>query len=228
MKKLIPIFIILLALSACDSPRSQRSTYSNSSNGLGNGYGYDYNSPTDTRINSGSSSSSSTDATTTADTNIPEDAKHCKFSKDGVTGFESISAHIGSYTLCQGKDKNSFYFQIKTPPVGSTGDVSICFIPHTTSGTNSIYVGNPMCGIFSDPKAIKQITFVKYSQYTNALINSVMFFKDTSYFYPVPYNRYMMTLDAYKLCMARLSAPYFNTQFCQIFKSVNQYVLRNY
>lgn len=226
MKKLVLILLLLSALSACDSPRAQRSTYNNSSNGLGNGYGFDYTNPSN---GSRTTNGSSTDATaTTSDPNIPEDAKHCKFSKDGVTGFESSSAHIGSYTLCQGKDKNIFYFQIKTPPVGSSGDVSICFIPHTTSGTNSIYVGNPMCGIFTDPKAVKQISFVKYSQYTNALINSVMFFKDTSYFYPIPYNSYMMTLDAYKLCMARLSAPYYNTQFCQIFKSVNQYVLRNY
>jgi hypothetical protein len=77
MKKLIPLLILLAVLSACDSPRSQRSVYNNSSNGLGNGYGYDYNSPTDGR-GAGTNNASSTNTTTT-DPNIPEDAKHCKW-----------------------------------------------------------------------------------------------------------------------------------------------------
>lgn len=226
MKKLIPIFIILTALSACDSPRSQRSVYgsSSSSNGLNSGYNLGDGTTTNTNTTTGTV----TDTTTTASV-IPDDAKHCKFSTDGQTGFASSSTHLGAYTLCQSSvNKNEFYFQIKTPPVGSSGDVSVCFIPNTTSGSNSIYVGNPMCGTFTDPKAIKKITFTKYAQYTNAIINSVIFFKDTSYFYPTPYARYMMTLDAYKECMIRLAYPYYQATYCQVFKSVGQYIMQNF
>ena len=219
MKKLIPLFALLMFASACDSPRSQRSILTSSKNGLTT------TTPTTNPastidlnpVNTGTT-------TTTTNANIPTDAQHCKFSTDGVNNFESTSTHLGSYTLCQSStDKTVFYAQFKTPPVGSAGDVSICFIPHTTSGSNSIYIGNPMCGSFTDPKSVKKITFVKYTQYSSALINSVMFFKDTSYYYPV-FNRTMMTLDAYKTCMSMLA--YGQTSYCESFKSVGQYVLK--
>ena len=82
-----------------------------------------------------------------------------------------------------------------------------------------------MCGTFTDPKSEKKITFVKYTQYSSAIINSVIFFKDTSYYYPV-FNRYMMTLDAYKTCMNMLA--YGQTSYCESFKSVGQYVLKSF
>ena len=213
--------LILLA-SACDSPRSQRAIISSnqSSNGLNNGV----NLGSGTTTNTGTTPGATTGTTTPS--NVPEDAKHCKFSTDGINGFESNSTHLGSYTLCQSSsDKSVFYAQVKTPPVGASGDVSICFIPHTTSGSNSIYIGNPMCGSFTNPKEVKKITFVKYSQYSNALINSVLFFKDTSYYYPV-FNRNMMTLDAYKTCMNMLA--YGQTAYCEAFKSVAQYVIKTF
>lgn len=220
MKKLIPLLALLIFTTSCDSPRSQRSIISSTGNSLSSG-----SSGSSSGVNLGSSTS--TGDTTTSTSNIPSDATHCKFSTDGVNNFESTSTHLGSYTLCQSStDKNSFYMQVKTPPVGSSGTVSICFIPHTTSGSNSIYVGNPMCGSFTDPKSVKKITFVKYTQYSDALINSVMFFKDTSYYYSSPYNRTMMTLDAYKTCMNALA--YNNSTYCQAFKNVGQYVLKSF
>lgn len=216
MKKLIAPLILLLITTSCDSPRSQRSIISSSSsNGLTSGAttGTDLGTPTTV-----------TDSTTSSV--IPSDATHCKFSTDGVTGFASTSTHLGSYTLCQSStDKTVFYAQFKTPPVGSNGDVSICFIPHTTSGSNSIYIGNPMCGTFTDPKSVKKITFVKYTAYSSALINNVMFFKDTYYYYPM-YGKNVMTLDAYKDCMYRLSLGV--STYCTSFKSVGQYVLQSF
>lgn len=220
MKKLIALMALLIMTTACDSPRAQRSIVGSKSNGLtsGNNVGVDL----------GSGTTISDGGTTTTDSVIPTDAKHCKFSTDGISGFATSSSHLGSYTLCQSStDKNVFYAQVKTPPVGPNGDVSICFIPHTTSGSESIYVGNPMCGTFTDPKAVKKITFVKYSQYTNALINNVMFFKDTYYYYPM-YGKNVMTLDAYKDCMYRLSLIPKNTTYCNSFKSVGQYVIQSY
>lgn len=214
MKKLIALMALLMIITACDSPRSQRALISSKSNSLGANLG-DQNAIPDTEK-------------PTTPSNVPADATHCKFSTDGISGFASTSAHLGSYTLCQSStDKTVFYAQFKTPPVGPSGDVSICFIPHTTSGSESIYIGNPMCGTFTDPKSVKKITFVKYTQYSGALINNIMFFKDTYYYYPM-YGKNVMTLDAYKDCMARLSLVPKVTTYCNSFKSVNQYVIQSY
>ena len=217
MKKLVALMAVLIMTTACDSPRSQRSIISSNSNGITSGN----NASPD--LGAGSTIK---DTATTTPSNVPTDASHCKFSTDGINGFASSSAHLGAYTLCQSStDKTVFYVQVKTPPVGPNGDVSICFIPHTTSGSNSIYVGNPMCGNFTNPKEVKKITFVKYTQYTSALINNVMFFKDTYYYYPM-YGKNVMTLDAYKDCMARLTLGV--STYCTSFKSVNQYVIQSF
>lgn len=219
MRKILILATLSIILTSCDSPRSQRSLLSTSKNAstvASNGVSFG---------NSGTVTETTTDVE--SDSTIPSDAKHCKFSKDGVNGFESTSTHLGSYTLCRSStDKTVFYAQFKTPPVGSSGDVKVCFIPHTTpESTNRIYVGNPMCGSFPEPKAVKKITFIKYTAYSEALIDSVMFFKDTSYDYPV-YNRVMMTLEAYKVCMNYLAVG--NSTYCQAFKSAGNYVMKDF
>jgi hypothetical protein len=224
MKKFIPLMLSTLALLAsCDSPRSQRALSSSYNNGLTSSG----NVATVNLDNSNSSNTSTTTTTATGTTSvIPTDASQCKFASDGVTGFESTSTHLGDYTLCQSStDKSVVYFQLKTPPTNSNGDISICLIPTTSSGSSSIYVGNPMCGYFKDPKAVRKINFIKYAQYANATINGVIFFKDLSWYYPV-YNNYMMTLDAYKTCMNMLA--YGNTAYCQSFKTVGQYVFKQF
>jgi hypothetical protein len=223
MKKIIALIALSIMIASCDSPRSQRSilTSSKSGSALTNctetGTCSSGLTPTD---------QNNTVVTTPTNSNVPSDASHCKFSTDGINGFESTSTHLGSYTLCQSStDKTVFYVQVKTPPVSSTGDVKICFIPHTTTGSNSLYIGNPMCGSFTNPKELKKITFVKYTKFSGALINSVMFFKDTSYYYPM-YGKSVMTLDAYKDCMYRLD--YGVTSYCTSFKSVGQYILKSF
>lgn len=220
---------LLFLLSACDSPRSQRALKGTSTSPIGvnlgsnTGSGSGTGTGTGTGTETGTGTGTGTGGSASA---VPEDAKHCKFSTDGVNGFASNSTHLGPHTLCKSStDGNTFYFQIKTPPVGSNGDVNVCFIPTTSSGSNSIYVGNPMCGSFPDPKSVKKVTFVKYSSYTNASINGVIFFKDTSYFYPV-FNRVMMTLAAYQGCMNMLA--YGNSAYCDAFKSVGQYVYQSF
>lgn len=215
------MIVTLASLTACDSPRSQRALSSQSSNSLNNtnAASVNWNSNTNTNTNSGS-----TTTTTTTTTAIPSDASHCKFATDGVSGFESTSTHLGDYTLCQSSsDKNVMYFQLKTAPTNTNGDISICLIPTTSNGTSSIYVGNPMCGYFKDPKAVRKITFIKYAQYSNATINGVMFFKDLSWNY---YNGYMMTLEAYKTCMNMLAVG--NSAYCERFKTVGQYVFKQF
>ncbi|MFA6238612.1 MAG: hypothetical protein WC635_14860 [Bacteriovorax sp.] len=222
IKKILPIMIAVLAtLTACDSPRSKRS--------ISSGVNSLSNTPAPINwSNPATGSTGTTGTTTTGSTGstsiIPTDANHCKFAADGVTGFESNSSHLGDYTLCQSStDKNLFYFQLKTAPTNSSGDVSICFIPTTSNGTNSIYVGNPMCGYFKNAKDVRKINFIKYPEYSNANINGVIFFKDLSWYY---YNSYSMTLEAYKTCMNMLAAG--NPTYCERFKSVGQYVYKQY
>lgn len=225
------MILLLAILSACDSPRSQRSlnATASSANGLTTGTGTGTGANT-TNTSAGVSFVDTSTSSSTASTVIPADASSCKFATDGATGFESSSTHLGDYTLCQSSsDKNVAYFQLKTPPKASSGDnVSICLIPTYSSGGNSIYVGNPMCGTFTDPKTVRKITFVKYSQYANATINGVIFFKDLSYYYPAPFAQTIMTLEAYKACMAYLAYPYYNSNYCTAFKTLGQYVYKSF
>lgn len=228
-KNLLLTLITLLALTACDAPRTSRALSSKSTSGLTNS-----NNAVPVNLDNGSSTNTTnpgtnTNPTTPSQSVIPSDATQCKFAADGVNGFESNSSHLGDYTLCQSStDKNTVYFQLKTPPTNANGDVSICFIPTTNSGNNSIYVGNPMCGYFKDPKAIRKITFIKYPSYSSATITGAIFFKDLSWYYGYPFNQYVMTLDAYKTCMSMLNYPYYNSSYCTAFKNVGQYIYKQF
>jgi hypothetical protein len=231
MKKLTFILSVILSLTSCDAPRDRRLVASNS----GADFGLTNASASRVDLGTGSSTSTTTGSTTSTNTVIPADATNCKFSADGINGFESTSSHLGNYTLCQSSsDKNTMYFQLQTPPKTTTTpttDISICFIPTTSSGTNSIYVGNPMCGTFPTATDVRKITFVKFPQYQSAIINGAIFFKDLSFSYPYPFNSYVkiMTLDAYKTCMEAISTPpYYNPAYCQAFKQVGQYVYRQF
>lgn len=228
--KIISTLAILFAIVACDAPRTQRALSSTSSNSLSGGStGVNLGSSSDSGSSSGNSGSSSSGSSNSTTSTIPSDASHCKFSTDGVNGFESTSSHIGEYSLCQSSsDKNSVYFQLKTPPSNANGDISVCLIPTTNSGSNSIYVGNPMCGYFKDPKSVRKITFIKYAAYSSATITGVIFFKDLSWYYGYPFNQYVMTLDAYKTCMNMLAYPYYNSSYCTAFKNVGQYVYKQF
>lgn len=236
MKKLIFILTIIFALSSCDAPRDRRLTSANS------GADLSLTNASAARVDLGTGgttgttgSTPGTGSTTTTNPVIPADAQHCKFAVDGINGFESTSTHLGNYTLCQSStDKNTMYFQLQNPPKTATNpstDISICFIPTTSSGTNSIYVGNPMCGTFPKSTDVRKITFVKFPQYQSAVINGSIFFKDLAFNYPYPFNSYVqtMTLDAYKICMQAISTPpYYNPAYCQAFKQVGQYVYKQF
>jgi hypothetical protein len=213
----------LILVASCDSPRSQRAISSTpySNNGLTSNANIN-----SVNLDNNNSSSSQVTENTNSNTQsiVPTDASHCKFASDGIAGFESTSSHLGSYTLCQSStNKNIVYFQLKTPPTSTNGDVSICFIPTTSSGSSSIYIGNPMCGYFKDPKSVRKIEFIKYPEYANANITAVLFFKDLSWYYPV-FNNYLTTLNAYKTCMSMLA--YGNSSYCQSFKNVGQYIFK--
>lgn len=237
IKKVTIAFALILYLPGCDSPRGRKTGIVSSKNGLTGQSGFNFADRTGASgngTNAGENSSTNTagningsNNATTNTSNIPTDVKSdCHFSSDGVNGFDSVSAHLGAYTLCQSTaDKNSFYFQLKIPPVDSTGEIQICFAPNTSSGAHSIAVGGTMCGHFNSPKSITKITFIKYSKFTNANINTLIFFKDSRYFYPV-FNQYMLTSDAFSYCMNMLS--YGQPSYCDAFKAVGQYVTMNF
>jgi hypothetical protein len=234
MKMLFILFCAIILISSCDSPRDRRI--------LSTQPGVDMSqvnsSASRVNIANTTASANSSTGTTTATTNtptIPTDASHCHFATDGINGFQSTSTHLGNYTLCQSSsDKNMMYFQLQTPPKTTTlpqTNISICFIPTVSSGSNSIYVGNPMCGQFPTPTSVQKITFVKFPQYQSAVINGAIFFKDLAYNYPYPYDNYAqtMTLDAYNICMQAISTPpYYNTLYCQAFKQLGQYVYQQF
>ncbi len=245
MKTNTTLSLIIFAMSlatSCDSPRSQRALTGQSSSSVltNNTNSNPINLDNSSNSSNGTTNTTGTSNTTSTTPSTPSDTSHCKISTDGTSNFESTSSHLGEYTLCQSStDKDSFYFQLKIPPVNSRGDVSICLIPTTSTGNTSIYVGNPMCGLFKSSKELRKITFIKYAQYSNANINGVIFFKDLSWIYPVfylkdnygsyrpMYNIGINTLDAYKTCMSMLS-EIGNSVDCAYFKSLGQYVYKQF
>lgn len=215
--KLSIIAIALISLTACDAPRDRRSLFSSNSNSV----------TSSSTTNTSTTTDSTTTTTTTTTSNFPTDVNSsCTFSSDGTSNFMTSSNHAGSYTMCKSTaNDNVVYFQIKTPPTDTSGNsVQLCFIPMTTSNGSSIYIGNPMCGYFTTT-TVKKITFTKYSAYSNATMNAVMFFKDASYYYSA-FNAYTNTLTAFQACMNALY--YGNTTYCNSFKSTNQYVMQSF
>lgn len=226
--KILPVFLLgLFALTACDSPRDRRANLTNTS--LSNSYsnGVNYNND---RTNSGSNTDSSTGSGTTTNSSLPSDAQHCNFSTDGQNNYASQTSHISAFNVCKSStDANTFYVQIKDPNSNSLGysTVNICLIPMTSSNGSSIHVGNPQCGVFTDSKTVRKITFYKSSQYSSATINSIMIFKDLKYFYPGFGVSYAInTLQAYTTCMSYLNL-YNNPYYCQAFKSAGYYSMFN-
>lgn len=231
MKLKILLLTVPFVFTACDSPRSNRAYLGGSSTFTTNAAN---NSSSNTTSGSSNSSSTTSDSdnsnksnTTTTTSNFPTDVNNCSFSSDGTNNYEKTSNHLGAYNLCKSTSNgNTFYFQLKKLPVDGQGNsVQVCFIPMTTSGSNSIYVGNPMCGSFTNNTTVKTINFVKYTTYANATINAVMFFKDTSYYYSA-FNGYTNTLNAFQSCMNALY--YGNSTYCNSFKSTGQYVFQSF
>jgi hypothetical protein len=210
--------VSMLTLASCDAPRDRRALFSTNSNAVTS---TSTNTPTPTATTTSTPTPSSTTTVYPTDVNSA-----CKFTDEATGAFLSSSTHAGSYTMCKStSNDNVAYFQIKTPPTDTSGNsVQLCFIPMTTSGSNSIYIGNPMCGYFTN-STVKKITFTKYSAYSNATLSSVMFFKDTNYYYSA-FNAYTNTLTAFQACMNALY--YGNTTYCNSFKSTGQYVMQNF
>lgn len=233
MKKSILLFATLgMVLYSCDTPRDRRATP------IANGNQYSFFNPNSTTSGSSSSdtgprTSDGSDTTTGTTTSgggttapaIPTEISHCSWSMDGQNGFSNFHQSIGSYTLCKSKTSAmDIYIQLKTPST----DAQICIIPTTNSGGNSTYIGEPRCLMIDTNSKVYKVTLYKnrpgYSSYS---FTGVMAMKDKSYFYPYPFNRYMLSPDAYMHC-ANLLAETGDSAYCNSFNSVGQYVYQTF
>lgn len=157
---------------------------------------------------------------------IPEEIKHCSWSADGKTGFENSSnSHLGAHTICQSQNSEvDVYLQLKNP----ISDAQICLIPTYSSGSSSIYIGEPRCLMVNDNKRIYKVTLLKNRQgYSSFDVTGVMAMKDKAFFYPPPFYQHVLSPDAYLFCSQFLD-QYGDDSYCQSFKSVGQYVYKQF
>lgn len=157
---------------------------------------------------------------------IPQEIKHCNWSADGQTGFENSSnSHLGAHTICQSQNSEvDIYIQLKSP----VSDAQICLIPTYNSGSSSIYIGEPRCLMVNDNKRIYKVKLLKNRQgYSSFNITGVMAMKDKAFFYPPPFYQHVLSPDAYLFCSQFLD-QYGDDSYCQSFKSVGQYVYKQF
>ncbi len=214
------LLILLLFLTSCDAPRTQRAVYNEIGSSESSSESYTPSSPNFTYP------SNSTDHIL-----VPSQASHCNWSMDRVNNFEQFSSHLsGRFNICQNQTiDTNIYFQVQN----LNYDNRICFIPlHSPNGSySSIYLGTPQC-IFAKSNDISSIKLQKnrmyygkylYSQYK---VTGVMIIQDKSYSFPYPYNIEMNAVEAYIRCMDNLQND--GGAHCNAFKSVGEYTLHNF
>lgn len=194
--------------------RSNAYLTSTSTNNQGTVPTYNYNGGT-------TSTPTPTPSATGTVSNMPSDAAHCSWSTNGISGYSGNHHHIGQYNVCQSSSsKEIIYVQISDP----IEDAQVCVIPTTSSGSRSVYIGEPRCQMLSDNSKIYKFQLYKnrsgFSGYTTT---GIMILKDKAYFYPPPYYQYVLSPDAYVFCNQFL-ATYSDTSYCEAFKSVDEYV----
>lgn len=218
MKKIIILLLMVSFFSGCnESTRDRRLAYATSGTTNASQYGANFTTTT-------SGGSTSTTVTPTPTSNIPSDASHCKWSTDGITGYERQSYHLGDYTLCQSKtDETKIYIQLKNIP-----EKQVCIIPTSSNSSSSVYIGEPRCLMITSNTAIYPVTLLKNrTNFTNYPLNSVMMMKDLiPYVYGYPYNRSYYAVDAYLECYRMLN--YGDSRYCQAFNALGQHVFHQF
>lgn len=233
MKNFFFSMILTLSFLGCDAPRKERSyTGSSSENNL-------FGSPVSNGSTSGSTSGGgstggSTSGTSVGGTTVPPEVSDCRWSSDGVTGFESKAAHLspsednvdeGAYTLCQSSaNEQEVYLQVKNP----ISDAQLCLIPTSHDGTNSVYIGEPRCLYVNSNQTLYKISLLKNrSGYSNRRITGIMMMKDKAYQYEAPFYQYILSPDAYIFCSQWL-ALYYDPSYCIAFKNKGAYVYHQF
>ena len=239
MNKIKVIYIIVTAstilLSACNEPRTTRTRKSDSSKFSAPSYSSVFNtgnSTNNTDENSRApveSSSPTDDSITPGETadfqSVPQDASHCSWSQDGITGYPFTHAHIGDYSFCQSASNTTIlYFQLKT----AIQNAHLCFIPTTNDGSMSTYIGEPRCIIATDPLKIYTIQMYKNRQnYGSFPLTGAMILKDLTYHYGSPFYQYLLAPDAYLFC-AEWLAKTGDSSYCSSFNAVGQHVYHQF
>ncbi|MBT3584854.1 MAG: hypothetical protein HN509_08095, partial [Halobacteriovoraceae bacterium] len=159
--------------------------------------------------------------------NIPSEISHCTWSTDGVNGFPAQSNHLGAYSFCKSSDTNNpndVYIQVQQP----VSDAQVCIIPTSSSGSNSIYIGEPRCLMITEPQKIYKVTLLKNRPgFSTFPLSGAMIMKDKAYFYPPPFYQYVLSPDAYIFCSQFLD-QYGDPSYCVSFKSVSQYIYHQF
>ena len=204
-------YFIFLILLGCLAPRDHRLSKPDSDT-----YSGQFDGPTPEEMEDPATTNNGDEGP-----DIPEQFSHCKFSKDGSSGFEKSSGYIGPLTVCRStEDEKSLYIQLKN----TVRD--LCFVPVSlnkdTGGT--VYIGEPRCRNFESSKSIYPITLYKNrTGFSDFSIDGVMIMKNELDYYENPFNKYIRTPDAYIECSERLAQDE-NATYCEAFKKKNKYI----
>lgn len=215
----LTLVITLLAIAGCDSTRDARKSRFNYSpfSAANTGTTPGNQTVNEIPIDEGSGNTSTT--------TIPAEISHCSWAPDGQNGFSSNSSHLGAFTVCKSSSKETdLYIQIKTPVT----NVQVCLIPTSSSGSSSVYIGEPRCLVLGDNKRVYKVAMNKNRpNFSHLPLNGVMIMKDESHFYPYPFNQNALSPDAYIFCSQYL-AQFNYAGYCEAFKSVNAYVFKQF
>ena len=219
MKKLNVILILLLIISCNVRDRK---------NANSSGNDYDEKNPFNSNsANPQNDTNEDDDNPTTppaTSVTIPTDASDsCSFSQDGISGYQSNSAHLGEYTLCKSKSNpNQLYIQVRTPIT----ETRLCIIPTYNGQYGSIYIGEPRCLHIPSSTKIEPITMIiNRTGYETYLMNSAMIMKDEKKYYAPPFvspQGGILSPDAYLYCSLILSQTS-DPSYCNVFVQVGAY-----
>jgi hypothetical protein len=227
--------MVFLLIQACDAPRSSRRVKAGSSDSPLFGIPV---SGTTTSGTDNSGSTSGGDDTGSGDTVggnlVPAEVDHCRWSSDGVNGFEYSATHMdpneqsaanGRYTICKSKtNPMDIYLQVQNP----IDSEQLCIIPTTHSGSNSVYIGEPRCLYLRSNTTLYKVSLLKNRPgYTNYQVTGVMMMKDKLYEYGAPFYQMILSPDAYIFCSQWL-AQYGDPSYCIPFKAAGHYVYHQF
>ena len=167
---------------------------------------------------------------------VPLEVSHCSWSRDAQHGFMSLSSHLspnestaseGAFTLCQsGENEHVVFFQLKHP----IEDAQLCLIPTYQLGTSTTYIGEPRCFFATNSLKIYRIELYKNRPgFTHLPITGVMAMKDKAYAYPSPFNKNVLSPDAFLFCNQQLVHPIRpDARYCSAFKAAGHYIYKQF
>ncbi len=239
------LFIIIAStLVSCDSGKSSRSRYWESSSNSCNGplFNSGFNAGTTVPPGSGSGEAaavtptpapSATVAPSSTGTynpnSVPADAEGCTWSTTGNSGFAVTSSDLGDYTICESSGADlAVYIQVKNPITSKP----LCIIPtshtQTQQGDSSTYIGEPRCVFINSSLEVYKVELYKnrigYGSYP---ITGVMLMKDELEWYGSPYYQYLLNPDAYLFCQQWIGQTQ-DSSYCYAFDSAGNYTYHQF